>query len=93
MSGLTVDDCGSPQYLDGIKSQFTIHAENRRPVAYCFTKEEAEMLAAAPDLAKESQRLRWALEALVLNIDAGGATLGAMKDAREALSLGKGEGL
>jgi len=38
-------------------------------------------------LASKNEQLRHALAALVLNIDAGGATLGAMKDAREALTL------
>lgn len=42
-------------------------------------------------LEAENRRLREALEALVLNIDAGGATLGAMADARAALSTDGGK--
>ena len=43
---------------------------------------------AAKDKAR-IERLEAALAALILNIDAGGATLGAMKDARAALGDGE----
>jgi len=46
-------------------------------------KANARLISAAPDLLE-------ALSALLLNIDAGGATLGAMKDARAAISKATG---
>jgi hypothetical protein len=45
---------------------------------------DARLIAAAPDLLD-------ALCALVLNIDAGAPTLGAMRDARAAISKATGE--
>lgn len=45
---------------------------------------DIRLLVAAPDLLE-------ALCALVLNIDAGGATLSAMKDARAAIAKAEGE--
>jgi hypothetical protein len=46
----------------------------------------AKLKAALTAAEAEKERLRDVLAALVLNIDAGGATLGAMADARAALS-------
>ena len=60
----------------------------REALGYCletggvgFTVASADLRALLADL----DAVRGALEALVLNIDAGGATMGALADARAAL--------
>lgn len=47
--GWFVVDWGSPDYLDGIQSQYAVKA-NERPVAYAFDADEARLIAAAPEL-------------------------------------------
>ena len=56
--GWTVDDCGEPEYLDGIQSQFTIMDDESCPVACCFDEDQARLIAAAPKLLSIAQR--WA---------------------------------
>jgi hypothetical protein len=58
------------------RDQWIQHAKN----AVWADSEEVKLLAA------DNARLRDALAALVLNIDAGGATLNAVHDARAALT-------
>jgi hypothetical protein len=46
----TVEDCGYPEYLDGVLSRYTVREVEGRPVAYAFSADDARKLAAAPDL-------------------------------------------
>ena len=54
-----VEDCGSPEYLDGIQSRYTVRGRGKMPIAYAFDADEALLIAAAPDLLE-------ALESIVL---------------------------
>ncbi len=45
-----VEDCGSPEYLDGIQSRYTVCGRGKMPIAYAFDADEARLIAAAPDL-------------------------------------------
>lgn len=46
----TFTDCGEPEYLDGIRSQYDVRTEAGAPVAYCFDGQQARLIAAAPDM-------------------------------------------
>jgi hypothetical protein len=46
----TVEDCGSPEYLDGIQSRYTVHGRGKIPIAYAFDAHEARLIASAPEL-------------------------------------------
>lgn len=51
------EDCGFPDYLDGIKSQFTISRVGGGPVAYAFDADQSRLIAAAPDFFSSAKSL------------------------------------
>lgn len=86
--GWYVVDCGAPDYLDGIQSQYTISC-NGRPIAYAFKAGEAALLAAAPDLLEALGDLI-AISAVMKPGSYGDAVLGAAVDAYDKALAGSG---
>lgn len=41
------DDCGSPEYLDGIQSQYAVQLGNGYNVAYTFSKDDTAFIVTA----------------------------------------------
>lgn len=81
-------DEGYPDYLDGIKSQYTIATVDGRIIAYAFQEEPARLIAAAPALLECAERLA------ALMAPDNGRTFPTKEDcefARAAIFLAKGE--
>lgn len=84
-------DEGEESYLDGITSQYSIMAENGRPIAYGFDEEEFKLIAAAPEML---EALEWAIEQLDAEYTKKLAitkhTANRMEHAKQAIEKAKG---
>lgn len=102
---LEVEDLGLPEYLDGIRSRFTVRSKSGAPIAYAFDADEARLIAAAPDLLEAVKPFATAIMHLgngkpdetVIDLRMGGnhvfyqVTLGDFRRALNAIARARGE--
>lgn len=88
VSGHTIEDYGSPEYLDGAMMQFALANGKGQRTAYVATLDDARRYAAAPDLLE-------ALEAILGQRDLNAARLDSALHlwvhARAAIAKATGE--